>query len=132
MPRYPHMSPGEEALWDRFLAWTPQKFLSLTYDVHLGDSAPLDPSWEPWLVSLVLATSRKRVDVIGETKSEVIIYEVKERAGMNALGQLLCYEALYKEEHHPTKPVRKVVVTDRLPPNMAALFPQFGVEVVIV
>ena len=132
MPRYPHMSPGEEALWDRYLAWSPRVFLKLTYDVHLGDSAPLDPAWEPWLVNLVLATSRKRVDVIGETKSEVIIYEVKERAGMNALGQLLCYEALYREEMKPRKPIRKVVITDRLPPNMAALFPQFGVEVVIV
>ena len=126
------MSPGEEALWDRYLAWSPHVFLKLTYDVHLGDSAPLDPTWEPWLVTLVLATSRKRVDAIGETKSEIVIYEVKERAGMNALGQLLCYEALYKEEHKSTKPIRKVVITDRLPPNMAALFPQFNVEVVIV
>jgi len=132
MPRYPHMSPGEEKLWDRYLAWTPYTFLKLTYDLHLGDSAPLDPTWEPWLVNLVLATSRKRVDVIGETSSEVIIFEVKERAGMSALGQLLCYEALYREEYKPTKPIKKAVITDRLPPNMDILFPQFNVEVIIV
>jgi len=132
MPRYPHMSPGEEKLWDKYLAWTPYTFSNLTYDLHLGDSAPLDPTWEPWLVNLVLATSRKRVDVIGETESEIIIYEVKERAGMSALGQLLCYEALYREEYKPTKPIRKAVITDRLPPNMDILFPQFNVEVIIV
>jgi hypothetical protein len=83
-------------------------------------------------VNLVLATSRKRVDVIGETASDIIIYEVKERAGMSALGQLLCYEALYREEYHPTKPIRKAVITDRLPPNMFALFPHFGVEIILV
>ena len=126
------MSPGEEKLWDRYLAWSPYAFLKLTYDLHLGDSAPLDPTWQPWLVNLVLATSRKRVDVIGETDKEIIIYEVKERAGMNALGQLLCYEALYREEYKPTKPIRKAVITDRLPPNMEILFPQFNVEVIIV
>lgn len=132
MPKYPHMSPGEEKLWERYLAWCPYAFSALTYDLHLGDSAPLDPTWQPWLVNLVLATSRKRVDVIGETDKEIIIYEVKERAGMNALGQLLCYEALYREEYHPTKPIRKAVITDRLPPNMEVLFPQFNVEVILV
>ncbi len=132
MPKYPHMSPGEEKLWERYLTWGPYVFLRLTYDLHLGDSAPLDPTWQPWLVNLVLATSRKRVDVIGETDKEVIIYEVKERAGMNALGQLLCYEALYREEYKPTKPIKKAVITDRLPPNMDILFPQFNIEVVLV
>jgi len=132
MPKYPHMSPGEEKLWERYLTWCPYVFLHLTYDLHLGDSAPLDPSWEQWLVNLVLATSRKRVDVIGETEKEIIIYELKEYAGMNALGQLLCYEALYREEYKPTKPIRKTVITDRLPPNMEILFPQFNVEIILV
>ena len=132
MPKYPHMSPGEAKLWDRYLAWSPHRFLTLTYDLHLGDSAPLDPSWEPWLVNLVMATSRKRVDVIGETEKEIIIYEIKEYAGMGALGQLLCYEALYREEYKPTKSIRKTVITDRLPPNMATIFPQFNIEVILV
>lgn len=126
------MSPGEEKLWERYLTWAPTQFQKLTYDVHLGDSAPMDPTWPPWLVNLVLATSRKRVDVIGETDKEVIIYEVKERAGMSALGQLLCYEALYREEYKPMKPIRKAVITDRLPPNMEILFPRFNVEVILV
>jgi len=79
-----------------------------------------------------MATSRKRVDVIGETEKEIIIYEIKEYAGMGALGQLLCYEALYREEYKPTKPIRKTVITDRLPPNMATIFPQFNIEVILV
>lgn len=132
MPKYPHMSPKEEELWDRYLAWSPHRFLMLTYDLHLGDHAPLDPSWEPWLVTLVLATSRLRVDVIGETEKEIIIFEVKERAGMSALGQLMAYEALYREEYRPEKPLRKVVITDRTRSDMGVLLPQFGVEVVIV
>ena len=132
MPKYPHMSPGEEKLWERYLRWSPYVFLRLTYDLHLGDSTPMDPTWEPWLQTLVLATSRKRVDVIGETDKEIIIYEVKEYAGMNALGQLLAYEALYREEYHPTKPIKKVVITDRLPPSLATIFPQFNVEVILV
>ena len=126
------MSPGEEKLWERYLRWCPYTFTKVTYDLHLGDSAPLDPTWEPWLVNLVLATSRKRVDIIGETDKEIIIYEVKEYAGMNALGQLLCYESLYRDEYKPMKPIKKVVITDRLPPSMEMIFPQFNIEVILV
>jgi len=126
------MSPKEVELWDRYLTWSPHVFTKLTYDLHLGDSTPIDPTWEPWLVDLVMATSRKRVDVIGETDKEILIFEVKEYAGMGALGQLLCYEQLYREEHSPTKPLKKVTITDRLPPSMGVLFKQFNVEVVLV
>ena len=117
MPKYPHMSPTEEALWDRYLTWARYTFLRVTYDLHLGDSAPIDPSWPPWLVDLVKATSRLRVDVIGETDKEIIIFEVKERAGMSALGQLLAYEALYREEYPTSKPIKKVVITNYLGPQ---------------
>lgn len=132
MPKYPHMSPKEVELWERYLAWTPLRFQRVIYDLHLGDSAPLDPAWEPWLVNLVMATSRKRVDVIGETEDTIIIFEVKEYAGMNALGQLLAYESLYRDEYKPTKPIRKTVITDRLPPSMGIIFPQFNIEVILV
>lgn len=132
MPKYPHMSPREEELWDQYLVWCPHRFLSLIYDLHLGDSAPIDPTWEPWVVDLVMATSRKRVDVIGETEKEIIIYEVKDRADMSALGQLLSYESLYREEYQPTKPVKKVVITDRLGYSMSRIFPLFDIEVHLV
>jgi len=132
MPKYPHMSPVEEKLWDRYLRWSPHEFLRLTYDLHLGDHAPLDPVWPEWLVRLVLATSRLRVDVIGETVDAIYIFEIKDRAGMGALGQLMTYEALYREEHKPTKPIKKVIITDRTRSDMAVLFPQFDIEVVIV
>lgn len=132
MPKYPHMSPTEEKLWDRYLRWSPHEFLRLAYDLHLGDHAPLDPTWPEWLVRLVKATSRKRVDVIGETADVVYIFEVKDRADMSALGQLLVYEALYIEEYRPTKPIKKVVITDRLGYSMARVFPEFDIEVIIV
>jgi len=126
------MSPAEEALWDRYLVWSPHSFLRLTYDLHLGDHAPLDPTWEQWVVDLVKATSRKRVDVIGETEREIIIFEVKDRADMSALGQLLAYESLYIEEYEPKKPIKKVVIADRLGYSMARIFPTFNIEVILV
>lgn len=132
MPKYPHMSPKEEELWDRYLAWSPHRFLKLTYDLHLGDHAPIDPGWPEWLVRLVKATSMLRVDVIGETADAVYIFEVKDRAGMNALGQLMTYERLYIEEYHPTKPVKKVAICESIRSDMAVLLPEWGIEVIVV
>jgi len=60
------------------------------------------------------------------------IYEIKDRAEMSALGQLLTYEALYREEYEPKKPIKKVVIADRLGPSMARIFRRFNIEAVEV
>ena len=132
MLEYVHLMPLERPIWARYLERSEEVFLRLTYDLHLGQGAPIDPTWPEWLVRQVRAVSRKRCDVVGETSSQVIIFEVKPRAGMGALGQLLCYRELYQLEYGPVKPVRMVVVCERVEPDVYAVYGQFGVEIAVV
>lgn len=133
MPQeFTHLLPLERPIWARYLAATTEEFLALTYDLHLGEGAPVDPAWSPGTAAIVAAVSRKRLDVVGETADSIIIFEVKPRAGMGAMGQLLSYRELYLREHRPSKPVRMVCVCERVEPDIPRIFGQYGIELAIV
>lgn len=130
--QFTHLLPLERPIWARYLAATSEVFLSLVYDLHLGVGSPIDPSWPEWLVRQVRAVSRKRCDAVGETATHVVLFEVKPRCGMSALGQLLCYRELYVAEQRPRKPLRMVCVCERVEPDVSLVFASFGVEIVVV
>ncbi len=133
MPQeFTHLLPLERPIWARYLASTTEEFLSLVYDLHLGEGAPVDPALSLGTQAIVAAVSRKRLDVVGETLDSIIIFEVKPRAGMGALGQLLSYRELLLREHRPSKPVRLVVVCERVEPDMPRVYAQYGIEIALV
>lgn len=132
MLEFVHMMPLERPIWRRYLERTDLVFTRLEYDLHLGRGSPIDPTWPAWLQRQVRAVSRKRVDVVGHTASETIIFEVKPRAGMSALGQCLCYRALYLREKRTLKPVRMMVVCERVEPDVPSVLAAYNVEVAVV
>lgn len=133
MPQeFRHLLPLERPIWARYLASTTEEFLSLVYDLHLGEGAPIDPALSPGTQAIIAAVSRKRVDVVGETASSIIIFEVKPRAGMGAMGQLLTYRELYLREIRTTKPIRMMVVCERVEPDVPRVYAQYGIEIALV
>lgn len=133
MPQeFTHLLPLERPIWARYLASTTEEFLSLVYDLHLGEGAPVDPAFSAGTQAIIAAVSRKRLDVVGETADSIIIFEVKPRAGMGAMGQLLNYRALYLREKRPRKPVRTVVVCERIEPDVTRTYGQYGIEIALV
>lgn len=132
MQEFIHLLPLERPIWRRYLESTTEDFERITYDLHLGDGSPIPAGMSEGTAAIVKAVSRKRVDVIGETASSIIIFEVKPRAGMGAMGQLLNYRSLYYRENNPTKPVRLMVVCERVEPDVLGTYGQFGIEVAVV
>ena len=130
--KYKHLLPSEIKIWDRVLANPPWTIIRADYDVHLGVGAPLNPAWPDWLKAQVKAVSRKRVDVIVETPEDIWIVEIKPRAGMSALGQVLCYRELYVREYQPTKRVRMVVIAERAESDVPSVYRQFDVGLLLV
>ena len=54
----------------------------------------------------------KRIDVVGENKNKVELFEIKRRADRVALGQILEYGSLYRKEVNPPKPIYLNVVAE--------------------
>lgn len=130
--KYPHMKPGEAAIWDRFQKKLPWRATSIRYDLRLGQGSPVDSSTEAWVARMVYALSTKRLDVLVETRRNVILVEIKERAAMSAVGQLLGYLVLFRNQYPTKKVVRLAVVCARIAPDMSQVFREYGIEVFIV
>jgi hypothetical protein len=132
LPKYPHMLPDEAAIWDRFLHSKHETFLSLSYDVHVGEGVIPPPGLPDWINNVIAATSQKRIDVVAETKDSIWIIELKPRGGMSAVGQLLAYEVLYNIKFKPIKPLKKVMMCERMAPDLDIVYSSYGIEIIII
>lgn len=128
--KYPHMLPAEVRRWDVFLERYGPMEGKVSYDVHLGEGAEVDPAWPEWMVGMVWALSTHRVDVVIERPGEVVIVEVKGIAGMGAVGQLVGYEALWVKERGLDRPVHLLLVCERCEADMRAVFDWYEIEVI--
>ena len=128
--KYPHMLPAEVRRWDAFLERYGMPEGAVSYDVHLGEGAPIDPDWPEWMAAMVKVLSTHRVDVVIERPDEVVIIEVKGIAGMGAVGQLMGYEALWVKERGVDRPVRLLLVCEQVEADMVSVFGWYEIEVV--
>lgn len=130
--KYPHLGKHEERIWDAYVEEFGLPDGRITYDTRLGEGAPVDPGWPEWMKAMVRVLSQKRVDVIAEARFSIIIFEIKRRAGLSCLGQLLGYEALMFKQKAGWKPVTLVAVCEEIEPDMLDTFDFYKVQVVVV
>ena len=129
---YLHMRSDEARIWTRFLETTQLNFDLIIYDLHLGTGVlplPTDPDYMRRLLS---AVTKKRVDAVGETETDIWLFEVKPRISMSALGQLVTYFELYQQEVRPVKPVMLAAIGEREAPDIRAAFELYAVNIILV
>jgi hypothetical protein len=127
--KYPHMLPAEAEIWDRFLKIRQPPFINLEYDVHVGDT-PIPPATLPdYLRGMYDSVMKKRIDVVAHDTDVIYVIEVKPRAGMSALGQVLAYKYLYTRDFSPGKPVEMRIVSEREEPNIREIAEPLGVYI---
>ena len=130
--KYPHMTPPEVRRWDAFIEKHGLPEGKISYNEHLGEGAAIALDWPTWMAVMVKALSTHRVDVVVERPNEVLLIEVKGIAGMGAVGQLLGYEALWLRERGVDRPVRLLLVCERVEADMRAVFAYYEIEVVVM
>lgn len=97
--RFPRMSSEDVAIWKKFLLLFGNRYTTFDYDFKVGTGS--DPGIEiaENFRQDFIDLSRKRIDAIGYQSDGVSIFEVKPRAGTQALGQLITYRSLYEKDH---------------------------------
>ena len=129
---FTHLLPSERVIWARFLPTIVADAIRVDYDVHLGRGIPVAPGVPENIRRQALATTRKRCDAVVLFLDRIVIYEVKPRCGMSALGQLLNYQRLYDQEYPHIQPIYMAVVCERIEPDILESFEQQGIEVYVV
>ena len=131
-PNYPHMNIRDKEIWERFILKYAGAYTGVQYDFHVGEAPPFNTLYDDDADFNQDMLYRLRIDAIGHTDNTIDIIEVKPNAGPSTIGQVQGYKTLYERDEEITKPLRMVIVTDSLKPNMDYLCKQAGVELVIV
>ncbi|GAH51984.1 unnamed protein product [marine sediment metagenome] len=130
MPRYAHMMELDRDVWTRFLESGDFAIAEVWYDVHVGEGLRL-PAEAPVLDQKISsALYEKRVDCVCRVGSELWVVEVKPKADMTALGQIITYRELFLRKYRPRERVLGVVVCDQVDEDLLDLFGAVGVVVI--
>jgi len=131
MPAYPHMLAEDTAVWSKYLASPLVPIKELWYDVHVGAGIPLPADASDMDRRIAAGISRKRIDVVCRVGGGFWVVEVKPRANMVALGQVLTYTRLFIAEYRPMAEVWPVIVCDSADEDLVAEFDELGVAVIV-
>ena len=129
---YPHLSALDSQLWDNYLALGDHGYLSVQYDVPVGE--PIDASLLTLPKNLYMEArlSAHRIDIVATAKDHIDIIECKPRAGTTALGQLIIYSQLYQSSYNPTLPLRLLLITNQIDHDIHTIYAAQNIKVVEV
>lgn len=130
MPTYPHMMAEDIAVWTKYLqAWL-VPIDEVWYDVHVGKPVELGPAASLAELKMAAGITRKRIDVVARVGNVFWVIEVKPRADMRALGQVISYLRLFVLEFAPRREVLGVIVCDQVDGDIVATCEELGVAVI--
>lgn len=113
-----HMSQEEKSIWMRYLQQGGSRNAPFIYDVRVGDGVQMPAGSSSYAVKSAYALTTKRIDVVYFQNGNAVIVEVKRRAGLSAVGQLIGYRDLFKLTPGFTGEIAMLLVTDNLQPDM--------------
>ncbi|MBA7494516.1 hypothetical protein ES702_05092 [subsurface metagenome] len=129
MPHYPHMLPEDRRIWTVFLESEVVEITEVWYDVHVGQGVLLPVGASALEQRIRDGITRKRIDVVCHVGDKYWVVEVKPRANMYALGQILTYVRLFSSEFAMVDEVVPVVICDEVDEDLLYLIEEFGVMV---
>lgn len=110
--KYPHMFPKDIVIWERFLLKHANEFTGFDYDIKVGTVPKFPDGLDTGIYKAGEILWKKRIDAVGHKADELLIIEVKPNAGPSAIGQVLGYVQLYRDEIKPTQKISGLIVTD--------------------
>jgi len=119
--RHPGMRRAESAIWDRFCAEVRLPAGVLSYNVRVGTPAPGGPGESVAIARLRESASRVRVDALLHARDAVWLFEVKMRAGLSAVGQVIGYAHLISQGLSDSAPVLSVIICEHITPDITSV-----------
>ena len=109
--------PYHMSFYDRplYLQWAVKGLsgaLRQFFDVGLGEVKNMPPETTPEMSRMWIRLNQKRADAIVEYENSVALIEFRHHANPDALGRLITYKVLWKEDPVIQKYLQLILVTD--------------------
>ncbi len=127
-----HMSHGDVAIWRRWHPFNFQHFITFYFDAAVGDGATPPPGGTPKQRAGWIRLTQKRIDVIGVRPDAIWIIEVRETAGSSAMGAVLTYLSLLREDNPFSLPLRGAILTDHSDADFRRVIERFNIALLEV
>jgi hypothetical protein len=126
------MIADEARVWEKFMDLFPDRYTSVDYDFRVGEGVQIDIPYEENYARMVTMLSQHRIDVLAWLGEKPTIIEVKERAVISTIGQLIGYKALFVEEFKNMGEPRLLCVCERISLDVQFVFDKQNVPIEIV
>ncbi len=130
--KYPHLSPQDKAIWEKFIEKHPKFFDSVDYDVKVGKPREYKGKPEDVYKKDLQILSKKRIDVVGYKNDMVFVVEIHPSASFETLGQIIGKISLYKKEFGNEKKVKGILITDKEVPDIRELCNENNIDYFLV
>jgi hypothetical protein len=115
---YPAMLPAEIAVWRAWLRLHQTEYDRFDYNTRVGPGFDPGGGVPDFVRQMSIKNTKKRIDAVGWKGDQPLIVEVKDRAGLSAIGQLMGYIVHWKLENPHKVPPQSLLVARALAPGM--------------
>ena len=130
--KYPHLIGEDTEVWNHFILRYPDRFDTVDYDVKVGKGVNTDILTETESRKYWSKLTKKRIDVIGYKDSLITIIEVKKRATLFTLGQILGYRFLFLREHPEIPAVKTFIICSKIDQDDIDVLNHYGIDFQVV
>jgi len=124
---FPGMSEPESRIFRAWLAQHGADYDRFEFNVRVGAGVDVPPDTPEFVQELARSVSRPRIDVVAFGDGVVRLIEVKVRAGLSSIGQLVGYRTLYFADHPGTRRIELQVVAARTSPDVVRVLSENGI-----
>lgn len=130
LPSYSRLRPEDVIVWEKFIDANPSLSWEVDYDVKVGLGRETLPELQEKYAKDWRDLTRKRIDVVAWSRDEILLIELKGRAGLSAVGQVLGYSELWVDLHDAGRRVRPVLICLSTDPDTLRVANAAGLVVV--
>jgi len=129
---FPHLMPHEIPIWEAWLDIHEHDYDTYEYDVRVGESITPPPDVDANIATMAVDLAKKRIDVVAWLNNKPTIIEIKDYAGLTAIGQLVSYPLLFIKEFPESLPPDIKLIASRLLPDVAYILTTYEIPFEII
>ena len=129
---FPGLMPMEVAVLREWLRIHEAEYDSFDYNVRVGVGSDPGPTFDAKMRQMALDVTRKRIDAVAYKSGDVTLIEVKKRATLSAVGQIVAYRTLWNADNPLRLASHLLLVASAFDPDVLPVLSENGVEYALV
>lgn len=130
--KYPGLMPLEVAVMKEWLRLHESEYDSIDFNVRTGQGTDPGPSYPQNIRDMGVAVTQKRIDAVAWKSGAPTLIEVKNRATLTAVGQILSYKVLFKADNPLLPDAKLLVVASKYDPDVFPVLASHGIDYALV